>query len=240
MIFIILILIVLVILFLANKKINIDFKTFLKKGFKKLDNKFGLYLYTGKQGKGKTFSAIKFCEKYRQKGYYVVTNIKSYSKNKNCIYIQNIFEIIQFCKMYEGKYKFIVFFDEIFTVLTKNVALDSEILSFLSQLRKRNIILVSTAQEWSEINITFRRYCRYQINCNMISLPIIKIAVCINTLNDGDNIKWNNDTQEFEAELINTKIFKCNLDVVNKYDTFETIDLSTKPNTKTEQKKIKK
>ena len=39
-------------------KLYIDIKSFFCKGFKKLDNQFGLFAYTGKQGKGKTYSAI--------------------------------------------------------------------------------------------------------------------------------------------------------------------------------------
>ena len=33
------------------EKIHIDLQSFVKKGFAKLDDKFGLYCYTGKQGK---------------------------------------------------------------------------------------------------------------------------------------------------------------------------------------------
>ena len=41
--------------------------------------------------------------------------------------------------------------------------MNKKILSFLSQLRKRKILFI-TAQEVVEINITFRRYCRFP-NC---------------------------------------------------------------------------
>lgn len=37
-----------------SAKIHIKLYTFFKKGFKKFDNAFGLFCYTGKQGKGKT------------------------------------------------------------------------------------------------------------------------------------------------------------------------------------------
>ena len=122
----------------------------------------------------------------------------------------------------------LILYDEIFTVLEKSQAMAGEILSFISQLRKRKIIFITTAQEWSEINITFRRYIRYQISCNMISLPIFKTAILINKHNDGDGIKWNNDTQDFEAPLIRTKISKGKLSVINSYDTFETIKTNFK------------
>lgn len=109
-------------------------------------------------------------------------------------------------------------------MIEKAGALKKEFLSFLSQLRKREIIFVSTAQEWSEINITLRRYCRFQIACNMQNIKFNKKALCINLINDGDGIKWDNDSQDFIAPLLETNIFKGNKEIIEKYDTFETID----------------
>lgn len=39
----------------------------------------------------------------------------------------------------------------------------------------------------------------------------------------GYNARWNNDTQEFEAPLLQTNISKGNVDVIKKYDTYEVI-----------------
>ena len=155
------------IFFIISSKIHIDFHSFFRKGFKKTDNTFGLYCYVGKQGKGKTYSAIKFLMNYKKNGYRIITNVKSFNVFSDTIYLDNIYDIIRFCKenIKDNKEdKYIIFFDEIFTILEKNTRLNKEILSFLSQLRKRSIILITTAQEWAEINITFRRYCRYQID----------------------------------------------------------------------------
>lgn len=228
MMIIILLIILIIVLKLREKKLNIDWKSFTKKGFKKLDSEFGLYLYTGKQGTGKTYSAIRFVEKMRNKNSVVLTNINSYAKATDCIYIQDFMEIIQFCikefeKPEEKRRKIIILFDEIFTCIEKAGALKKEFLSFLSQLRKRGIIMVSTAQEWAEINITLRRYCRFQIACDMKQIPFSKKAWCKNLINDGDGIRWDNDQQDFIAPLIQTNIFKGNVEIINKYDTFETI-----------------
>lgn len=223
---IILIIIFFIIIFnIYQKKIHIDFKSFFKKGFKKIDNQFGLFCYTGKQGKGKTYSAIKFITEQKLKhNYTILTNVKSYNVFTDTIYFDNINDIIDYCVTFKDNDKnVIIFFDEIFTILEKKTPLNKKILSFLSQLRKRKIILVTTAQEWSEINITFRRYVRYQISCNMISLPIFKTAILFNNINDGDLIRWNNDTQDFEAPRISANLSKGNESVILSYDTFETI-----------------
>ena len=39
---------------------KIKFKTFFKKGFAPKRGKFGVYCYCGKQGSGKTYSAVEF------------------------------------------------------------------------------------------------------------------------------------------------------------------------------------
>lgn len=70
---------------------------------------------------GKTYSAIKFVDNQRKKNeYIVITNIHSY-KADNVIYIDNIINLINFVKLNHGKNgkKYIIFFDEIFTVLMK-------------------------------------------------------------------------------------------------------------------------
>lgn len=131
--------------------------------------------------------------------------------------------MINLVKTTGDKVHYIIFFDEIFTILNKNMPINKEILSFLSQLRKRKIVLLTTAQEWAEIPITFRRYCRFQIDCNMFPLPIFSTAFMFYKVNDGDSIKWNNDTQEFEAPTISGYIGKCDKRIIESYDTFETI-----------------
>lgn len=223
--YILIIIIIIVLLKIYQLKLSIDFKSFFKKGFKKVDNAFGLFCYTGKQGKGKTYSAIKFLiEQKLQYNYKILTNVKSFDVFKDTVYYEDINDMIDYCTSFnENDENIIIFFDEIFTILEKQTRINKKILSFLSQLRKRKIVFVTTAQEWSEINITFRRYVRFQISCNMISLPFSKRAIVLNTINDGDLIHWNNDTQDFEAPRIRMKIAKGNMSIIKSYDTFETI-----------------
>ena len=209
----------------SQQKIHVDLKSFFRKGFKKYDNDFGLFCYCGKQGKGKTYSAIKFLiERKLEKNYTILTNVTSFNAFKDTKYFTDINDIIDYCTKFENNdNNVIIFFDEIFTILEKKGSINKKILSFISQLRKRRIIFITTAQEWSEINITFRRYCRYQIDCNMFSLPLLHYAFIFNSINDGDLIKWDNDLQEFVAPRISANFSKCNRSVVESYDTFETI-----------------
>lgn len=208
--------------------LHIDFQSFFRRSFEKNDDKFGLYVYNGVQGCGKTYSAVKFCNKMKsQNDYIIITNVKSYCNNKDIIYMENILDIIKFVvdnSVDTQRSKYLIFFDEIFTVLMKQKVVNQDILSFLAQLRKRGIIFVSTAQNWSEIPISFRRFCRYQVNCNMFSFPIIpKTAFLINTVCDGYNARWDSMQQDFIAPVLQTNFAKAERRIINMYDTFETI-----------------
>lgn len=186
-----------------------------------------MFCYCGKQGKGKTYSAIKFLiEQKLAHNYKIITNVKSFNVFSDTLYYKDINDIIDYCTQFkDNDENVIIFFDEIFTILEKQTKINKKILSFISQLRKRKIIFVTTAQEWAEINITFRRYCRYQIECNMFALPIFEYAFIYNVINDGDKIKWDNDEQEFIAPRIAANFAKCNRSVIESYDTYETINV---------------
>lgn len=176
---------------ILKANIRVKWNTFFKKGFKKLDNLFGIVCYCAKQGKGKTYCAVEFCEEQSKKhNYEIITNVKSYSNtlkndNRNFKYYDNLEDIIKYVNSIDtDNHKVIIFFDEIFTTLSKAGSLKKEFLSFLSQLRKRKILLITTAQEWSEIHITFRRYVRFQVVPNMFPIPIFKTAFIIKDIND--------------------------------------------------------
>ncbi len=211
-------------------KLSVDWKSLYRKGFQKIDNAFGLFCYCGKQGHGKTYSAVKFCiEEKLRRNCIIITNVTSFQVFKDTVYITDITELINYVLDYCEKLppgdtpNILIFFDEIFTILEKGTRINKEILSFISQLRKRKIIFITTAQEWLEINVTFRRYVRYQIDCNMFSLPILKTALLLNYINDGEQLKWSNEDNEYIAPRIATNFSKGNLSVIESYDTFETI-----------------
>lgn len=239
--------IIFIFLYIKNNHLHIDFKSFFKKGFKKRDESFGVYVYTGFQGTGKTYSAVKFVAHQRDIRFCnVITNLKSYYKTQNgilldeyirlleqnikvqnrVIYEPNIMKIIDFVNKYvdgNNDKNILILYDEIFTIIEKNKSLQKEILSFLSQMRKRKIIFVSTAQIWGEINITFRRYARFQISCDMFSIPILKYAFLRNIISDATKMKWSDLDQEFIAPVVQTNFSKGNKKVIELYDTYEVI-----------------
>lgn len=196
--------------------IKIKYKTFLKKGFKVDKKPYGVYCFCGKQGKGKTYSVVEFLKEHSD--MKIFANIKSL-KGIKYEYFCGFEQLLQL----RTQQNCIIFYDEIFTALTKSSKLNTDVLDFLSQMRKRNIIFLTTAQEWLEINMTLRRYCRFQIDCNIISPFFLPDSLLIKTFKDAEQMKWSQLDNEYVAPIINLTISKCNLQVANSYDTYEQI-----------------
>lgn len=197
-----------------SRKIRVKWKTFFKRGFKPKRGKFGIYCYCGKQGSGKTYSAVEYLLQNKDKRIY--SNVASIVGVKYTL-ISGFDDLLAL----RNETDCIIFYDEIFTALTRTSKIDTRVLDFLSQMRKRRIIFITTAQEWLEINITLRRYCRYQIDCKMF--PFFNTGLLFKIFHDAENMKWSNLDNEYVAPLLETSISKCNLEVVKSYDTFETI-----------------
>lgn len=218
-------------------KLSIDLKSFIRKGFKKIDNQFGCFCYCGKQGRGKTYSATRFTINRKiTSNATIITNVSSFCLFDDTIFIPNIDDLIDYVINYSDSLSFdeqpniIIFFDEIFTILSKNSKnMNEKILSFLSQLRKRKIVFVTTAQEWREIDVTFRRYVRFQIDCKMISTPLTNTAILFNKIYDGEQLHWDNLENDYIAPILQTNIAKGNQFIINSYDTFETITIDKTP-----------
>ncbi len=205
--------VVLIILLIKFRHTKIKFKTFFKKGFAPKKGKFGVYCYCGKQGSGKTYSVVEFLASQNMPIYANIGSLNGIDYT----YFTGFDELLKL----RDKHDCVIVYDEIFTALTKSSKLNQEVLDFLSQMRKRRIVFLTTAQEWLEINMTLRRYCRYQIECKMLN--ILGLGILIKHCYDAEQMKWSQEDNEYIAPLYETTISKCNLSVAKKYDTFEQI-----------------
>lgn len=214
MLFLVLIVVIIVFILIRFRHTHIKWKTFFKKGFAPKRGKFGVYCYCGKQGSGKTYSAVEFL---LQNSHLPIYSNVSTIKGVDYEYFTGFDNLLKL----REKSDCIIFYDEIFTALTKSSKINTEVLDFLSQMRKRRIIFITTAQEWLEINITLRRYCRFQVDCKMINF--LGLGLLFKHVYDAEQLKWSNEDNEYVAPLVETTISKCNLSVANSYDTFEQI-----------------
>lgn len=228
--FIILILIVLAVVYCVTNKVKIKWKTFLKKGFAPKRGNFGVYCYTGKQGKGKTYSVVEYLLDNKN-NIEIFCNIADI-QNVNYTFFTGFNELIELKHKLDNNEiktdKQIVFvYDEIFTELQKKSQVNKEVIDFLCQMRKRKIIFLTTAQEWAEIPLTFRRFCRYQIDCRMINL--FGLGLLFKQFNDAENMKWSDEQQEHVAPLLETTLTKCRKEIANSYNTFLRISSVSSP-----------
>ena len=206
---------IILIIYCVKTHIKIKWRTFLKKGFKPNRGKFGVYCYCGKQGSGKTYSVVEYLRSV-PKNKKIYANISSLN-GIDYTYFNGFDELLKL----RNESDCVIVYDEIFTALTRTSRINTDVLDFLSQMRKRKIIFLTTAQEWLEINITLRRYCRYQIDCKMRNVYITGILVKV--FRDAERMKWDNLENDYIAPILETTISKCNVEVSNAYDTREEI-----------------
>lgn len=165
-------------------------KHFRGKGIKPLQP-FGHYLFVGRQGGGKTLSALWYYEflkkRYEKRNkrvilysnmglgipltkYTISSSIRSISFNPDTIYIFLIDELQSY-----------------FPKDTKDSLTLAEIdklVSDFSQLRKRSIFVLSTAQIYGRVNKSLREQCLFMINCRKSKIT----NKIVNDFIDGDDI----------------------------------------------------
>lgn len=236
--FLLLLFIMIVIYYCFKNKIKIKFKTFLKRGFKVKKGVYGIYCYVGFQGNGKTYSCIEYVidnynniqlfsnVKINNINYIFYNGFKEmlllrdcidYARSRNNNYI--IFKGKKYPIDFEKQIVFI--YDEIFSELQRGSKISNDVLDFITQMRKRGFILLTTAQIWSDIPITWRRLTRFEIDCSMRNFFGINILVKV--FRDAELMKWSNDDQEFVAPIISTTITHTRKYIANSYDTYQLI-----------------
>lgn len=236
--FLLLLFIMIVIYYCFKNKIKIKFKTFLKRGFKVKKGVYGIYCYVGFQGNGKTYSCIEYViDNYNNIQLFsnvIINNIDyiyyngfkemlllrdciDYARSRNNNYI--IFKGKKYPIDFEKQIVFI--YDEIFSELQRGSKISNDVLDFITQMRKRGFILLTTAQIWSDIPITWRRLTRFEIDCSMRNFFGINILVKV--FRDAELMKWSNDDQEFVAPIISTTITHTRKYIANSYDTYQLI-----------------
>lgn len=218
---------IVIVLFKFFKSTRIKWRTLFKRGVHIDKGRYGVSCYCGKQGSSKTSSAVEWILDNVSKDFPLYANIRSL-KGVEYTYFSGLEGLLDI--YHSNVSNCIIFFDEIFTLLSKSDKLSKEILSFLSQMRKRKIYFITTAQEWLEINMTLRRYCRYQIQCSIITLPLLG-SYSFKQINNAEQMKWSVEDNEYIAPLIINTISKLNISTLSRYDTYETINSSYIPPT---------
>lgn len=179
-----------------NKKRSGPIGRFIKtrhfggKGIKKTDP-FGHYLFVGRQRSGKTVSCIWYYEflkkMYERKGKKVI--LYSNMGIGNPVFKLNLAEIIREVN-FDSNTIYIFIIDEIQSYFPKDtkdqatLRLIDELTGEFSQLGKRQIYVLSTAQIYGRVNKNLREQCLYMVNCRKSKLT----NHVVNDFIDGDDI----------------------------------------------------
>lgn len=203
---------------LALNKIFIDWRSIISKTLPLDTGVFGVYCFTGKQGSGKTYSLTKFIKKHHH-GEKIYSNLTI--KGIDYEPIRSVEHLLSLRD--EGN--LLIIFDEIFTLLAdKQIPRDirDDLMEFLSQQRKMKNILMTTAQEWLNIPIDFRRFVRIQVECR--TRPMGKWGgILIEEYFDAYEMKWSQLDNEYVAPRIRKKYSKYERKYMESYDTYERI-----------------
>lgn len=200
---------------IIKSKINIDTRSFFAQTLPLNRGVFGVYCFTGKQGSGKTYSLVKYV-KSKNRGKQIYSNISM--SGIDYIPIESIDHL--WSLRYEKDV--IIIFDEIFTLMQKNSRFGEEMMSFLSQMRKQENIFITTAQEWLELPMTYRRYVRIQVDCSTRPLGFLG-GILKEDYYDATQMKWSQLDNEYVAPTISKKFSKYEKRYMLSYDTFEIV-----------------
>lgn len=197
-------------------KINVDWRSLVQRSMWLDRGVFGVYCFTGHQGSGKTYSLNKFIrrEAHGRKVYSNIT-LKDFDYTP-------IRDINHLYSLSEERNVFIIY-DEIFTLMSKSKKDKLMLEEFLPQMRKVKNIFLTTAQYWLELDITFRRFVRIQIECQTSVLPFINNGILIEDYNDTTKIAWDNLQNEYVSPRISKKISKYEKKYMESYDTYEKV-----------------
>lgn len=202
-------------------KYDFKFDTFKFKKVKYIDDRFGTYSISGKQGSNKTYYSVYLttCQN-KDRVNYIKTNIHSL----------NIpgYEIRYFTKINEIYFdtdpNCIYIIDEISRKYPKNCPCDRDFYAWLNQCRKRNRIAILITQEWLELPMWLRRPVKFNLTSSRIPLLTEAFGLYLCSVGDGYNMKYDKEEGEYQCPIILQIIYKRNRYIASMYDTFEPIN----------------
>lgn len=202
-------------------KYDIKTESFKYRKVKYIDDRFGVYLISGKQGTNKTYYAVYLATmQSRDRVYKIKTNIHSLIiPGFNIEYFTKISDVY-----FDTDENCIFIIDEISRKYKKNSPCDTQLYAWLNQCRKRNRIAILITQEYLELPMWIRRPCKYNLTSSPIPLLTKLFGIYRCDVGDGYNLKFNKDEGEYECPIIQVNIYKRNRHIAEMYDTFEPIN----------------
>lgn len=201
-------------------KYDIRLNTIFKKGLPRIDDRFGVYFITGRQGSGKTYYSIMLLQQQNPKKINkVYTNLKTLKiEGMNIEYFENIKDLY-----FNTEEHCIFLIDEISRKYDRNSRTDTQFYAWLNQSRKMKRIVILITQEWRELPMWIRRPAKYMISTKK-TLLLNRFGFFTSVVGDAENMVFNKEEGEYECPPIKYIIYRRNKRVADLYDTFEAIN----------------
>lgn len=201
-------------------KFDIRFNTFFKKGLPKIDDRFGCYFVTGRQGSGKTYYAVMLLlQQNKNVVNKIYTNVHSLKiDGYDIIYFTDISEL------YTNTDEHCIFLiDELSRRYDKNSRTDTQFYAWLNQSRKRKRVVIMITQEWKELPMWIRRPAKFMITTHPTKI-LNRFGIFTSTVGDAENLVFNKDEGEYECPPLKYILYRRNKQIADMYDTFEAIN----------------
>lgn len=214
-----------------GERMKIDWKSFVKKYTVDKDKfPFGIRIYDGVQGSGKSLSMI-----YDMREIYnafddvtIITNIDlNLPEGVEYTYYESVQGLIDAITEVEvlKKRHVIVIIDEGLTYFAENGGIDPALMNKITQNRKnRRFIMIST-QKFTRLNNRLRDFSLETVQCGHFA------NIQINKVRDDTKLHWDKEEMDFVGDKKFTYIFKRNNELFSLYDTNQIIKLDTKTKT---------
>lgn len=210
---------------------KIDWNSFVKKYTVDKDKfPFGIRLYDGAQGEGKTLSMV-----YDMREIYnafddvtLITNIDlNLPEGVEYIYYESVDGLIDAMAEVEdeGKKHVIVMIDEGLTYFAENGGIDPALMHKITQNRKNRRFVMISVQKFTRLNNRLRDFSLETVQCGHFG------NIQINRVRDDRKLKWDREEMDFVGDKKFTYVFKRNNELFELYDTFQIIKLDTETKT---------
>lgn len=210
---------------------KIDFPTFMKRYTADKDKfPFGMRLYLGEQGCGKTLSMV-----YDMRKIYnsfdkvsIISNIKLNLPNKVNYQlfadVQGLISCLEYVES-QGVKHCIVLIDEGLTYFAENGGIDPALMSKITQNRKNRRFMMISTQKFERLNNRLRDFSLESVECRHIA------NIQYNVVRDDQKLAWDKTLMRYTAPKKYSYVFKRNNELFRLYDTFQVIKLDTKTKT---------
>lgn len=201
-------------------KYDIKTETFFKRGLPKIDDRFGVYYVTGKQGSGKSyFAVLLLLFQSKDKINKVYTNLHTLNvPGYDIHYFDRItdlyYNVDDYC---------IFLIDEVSRKYDRNSRTDTQFYAWLNQSRKRKRIVILITQEWRELPMWIRRPAKYVITTKKTRV-LNWLGFYTSVVGDGENLIFDKDEGEYNCPPIKYVIYRRTKQIASYYDTFEAVN----------------